>query len=324
MGVTIYYKSSHGYIHEKKGAHGKKEAKVYPLVCDKISITCDFPEHVKKAIEHNFKQEGAKKKSLYYLSLNIDNIEKKVPPYCDTNVTGLTSAFIQCVPTTPGHKFFRIEFNPAKIANMGELKAYLDGSLLTVPQYGSNYVFNNGTVTRADFALDIAYEQINEFLYYYRQMQIVEVIQSKSGRTEYIGGKHKTGKRIAIYDRVPAIKNANNKAWKESQKMPVPDFPVMRIEIRLRPNCLVYALNSIENPFKNLVVSSFANLENKDEMWDLFLALARFEGAQASLGRLSKETKKQFVKLLEKGQAAWWNPEHIWTQLQKIIQVINE
>lgn len=323
MGVTIYYKSSHGYIHEKIGAHGKKGAKVYPLVCDKISITCNFPEHVAQIIAHNFKQEGAKKKGLYYLSLNIDDIEKKAPPYCDTNVTGFTSAFIQCAPTTSGHKFFRIEFNPAKIANMAEFKAYLDGSWLTVSEYGSDYVFNNGTVTRGDFAVDIAHEQINEFLYYYRKMQIVEVVQSKSGRTEYIGGKHKTGKRIAIYDRVPAIKNANKKAWKESQKMPVPDFPVMRIEIRLRPNCLVHELDSIENPFKNLVVSSYANLENKDEMWDLFLALARFEGAQASLGRLSKERKKEYVKFLEKGQAVWWNPEHIWTQAAAALQELD-
>jgi sarcosine oxidase delta subunit len=103
-------------------------------------------------------------------------------------------------------------------------------------EYGPEYLFKNGKVTRIDFAVDISSEQVEEYFYHYPKMQYVERVQSKSGCTEYIGAKAKTGKRVIVYDRLPAIKAYNNKKYKEKQKMPVPDKHIMRVEIKLFPD----------------------------------------------------------------------------------------
>jgi hypothetical protein len=73
-----------------------------------------------------------------------------------------------------------------------------------------------------------------------------------------------------------------------------------------------------------LTVSSPQFGKEDDLMWKLFIPLARFEGAQASLGRLPKQKKIEYIAKLKKGSVAWWLPDKIWEQLPAVIKSITE
>ena len=303
--------------------------KVYPLICDKITVTCQMPKHAQQNIIQNLKKHGGKSAALYKLSCIIKDLGMQPPAYLAEveEEEKITSATIQCQPYNPANGFVRLDWNPSRVQAL-ELKAVINNSWLTHPDFGYDYLLGNGKVTRVDFAVDICSEQVNH-LYCYPKMQYAEVIDSwksavKSGRTEYIGVKTKTGKRFAIYDRIPAIKWHNQKKFLyPNQHIPLPDNPVMRIEARLFPDIPFVGLTNLENPFSKLTVASIKPQENDDPLWSLFLALTRFEGAQATLGRLPKNKRAQFMQRLKQGQAGWWKPEKVWDQLSTVIKKIS-
>lgn len=320
MGVTFIKYAEDGTL-QTKTVNSEYSAKVYPLVCDRLTLTCDLPVKVQHIVKNNFKQDKAKHDKGYQFSIWIEGLLMTPPPYSLTEDGKLTSAYIQCAPYNPDTSFLRIDFNPAKV-NVADLKQVVNINLLNHPDYDFDYVLKNGKVTRCDLAVDISHEQVGSLYYHYPKIQYVEV-HSKSGRTEYLGGKTKTGKRIAIYDRLPVIKANNAKKYYDpKQQIPLPDNDIMRVEVRLFPKEALVSLLSINNPFSPLVVSTASKKYEDDPVWDLFLALARFEGAQATLGRLTKHKRKEYVDRLKKAKAAWWRPEEIWAQFPYVIQTI--
>lgn len=303
--------------------------KIYPLICDRLTITCDLPATVQDKVISNFKQEKAKFSGGYDYSSLVKNLEMQLPPYAiqDDDADKVTTATIQCKPQMPGAAFLRLDYNPSKVAPW-ELKCAVDINWLNIPGYGFDYLFENGKVTRLDLAVDIAAEHVDAFLYRYPKLQYVEVIEKsvvKSGRTQYLGAKSKSGKRIVIYDRVPALKSHNaKKFYDKAQQIPLPDMPVMRIEIRLYPDIPFKKIIDLKNPFEDLTVAFMKPGQyESDPMWDIFLALARFEGAQATLGRLSKEKKAEYVGRLKKATVPWWKPEKIWEQFPVLVASLN-
>lgn len=320
MGVTFIKYAEDGTL-QTKTIDSEYSAKVYPLVCDRLTLTCDLPPKVQQLVKANLMQDNAKPKKGYQLSKWIKGLLMTPPPYSLTEEDKLTSAYIQCAPYHPDTGFLRIDFNPAKV-NVAMLKYIVNLNWLIHPDYGFDYVLKNGKVTRCDLAVDISHEQVGSLYYHYPKIQYVEV-HSKSGRTEYLGGKTKTGKRIAIYDRLPVIKANNAKKYYDpQQQIPLPDNDIMRVEVRLFPKEPLASLLSTNNPFGPLVVSTASQKYEDDPVWDLFLALARFEGAQASLGRLTKHKRKEYVDRLKKAKSAWWRPEEIWAQFPHVLQTL--
>lgn len=324
MAVTFIKWADDGSLLSKT-IQSEYSVKVYPLVCDRLSVTCDMPESLRSYIVKKFKQEKAKPAAGYRYSGLIKELGMKLSPYLPQEEADdkITSATIQCDPFTPGTAFVRLDYNPAKVDYYG-LKGLVDQNWLVGPQYGLDYLLAHGKVTRVDFAVDIASEEVNEFLFSYPKIQQVEVIRSKSGRTEYLGAKSKTGKRIIIYDRLPAIKGQNaKKFYAPQQQIPEPDQPIMRIEMRLYPQDTAFKdLSVLKNPFESLTVAAFKPKQDDDPMWNLFLALARFEGAQATLGRLTKHKRTEYTAKLKKGTVGWWKPAHIWDQLPAVLSSI--
>ena len=320
------------YTYIQNGIKGKEVPKVYPLICDRLTLTCDFPTHIKNIIINNFKQEKAKKYGFYDLSIYLPGLEKAFAPYVENIEGGETNAYIQCGPNVSGIPFLRLNFNPSKLKSLDELSSMIDNSLLTEPEYGFDYVLKEGRIASVDFAVDIARERVNEFLFHYPQIQCCEIVHSKSGRTEYLGTKKSGTRRFRIYDKVPALKEHNSTHWKKVEKEPIPDFDVMRVEVTLRPKCkLDELLKKHGNPFNHLAISSFLSVKphpkfNKLELslWDMFLSLSRFEGAQAAMARVSKYQRAKFRKQIEKGISKWWNPEYIWAQSSDIVKQLFE
>lgn len=278
-----------------------------------------------------FQQEEAKPKKGYKLSSMIKNVTMKTSPYLPDDEDKITSAYIQCDPYDDDVGFIRLDFNPANI-DISQLKGIVNLNWLTHKLYGFDYLLEHGRVTRIDFAVDVASEKVEDLYYYYEKMQRVEVIRTFRGQTEYIesqteyiGGKIKATKRIAIYDRLPAIKAHNYKKFYDHLlQIPEPENDIMRVEIRLYPKQkhTLKDFLSMKNPFAPLTVSSPKYGKENDLMWKYFIALARFEGAQASLARLPKQKKQEYIASLKKGTVAWWRPEKIWEQLPTVIKSI--
>lgn len=298
--------------------------KQFPLVCDKLTLTCDLPEKLHMQVIDNFKEVKSYPQGAYGYSCKLNELGVNPIPYKEFSESEdkLTSAFLQCAPSKKGHSFFRLDCNPAKV-DMFDLKYIIDNNFLNFKGIGFDYLLQHGKVTRIDLAIDTLHEAANEFLYDYPKMRRVEVVHTKSGRTEYLGGKYKSGKRIVIYDRVQAIKHSNSKKFYDAYKEPIPEMPILRVEFRLKPNLKFKDILEMGNPFDGLGLSLFDKLEKGDDsMWSLFLALARFEGAQATLARLPKALKKEYVDRLKQGKVGWWKPKEIWSQFPSVIQSI--
>jgi hypothetical protein len=290
-----------------------------------MTLTCDLPVHLHNAVIKNFMDVKHFPQGGYGYSCRLDQLGMNPAPYIEFGdiEDKLTSAFIQCAPKKSTISFLRLDFNPAKV-DMSNLKFIIDNSFLNFKGIGFDYLLKNGKVTRIDLAIDTLHEAANEFLYRYPNMRRVEVVHTMSGRTEYLGGKYKAGKRIVIYDRIPAIKYSNAKKFKDVYKKPIPAMPILRIEFKLNPKNLMFKdILQLKNPFSGLELSLFDKLEEGDDnLWNLFLALARFEGAQATLGRLPKHVQDKLKVRLKKGAVGWWKPDEIWKQLPSVIDQI--
>ncbi len=320
MGVLFIKYGKDGTLYSKT-LKSEYNAKVYPLVCDRLTLTCEVPYKIQELVKHNLIQDGAKPSKGYKLSKWIDGLPMNPPPYSHSEEDKLTSAYIQCDPQMSGVGFLRIDFNPAKL-DVPVFKAIVNQNWLNIPGLNFNYILDNGKVTRFDLAVDISREQVGNLYYHYPKLQYTEV-HTKSGRTEYLGGKTKVGKRVAIYDRIPALKASNLKKYYNSQyQVPLPGEDILRVEIRLFPKIPFGSMYAIKNPFQPMVVSSPGESDGKDQLWDLFLVLACFEGAQATLARLTKHKKKEFVARLKKSMPPWWRPGDIWEQFSHVLDSI--
>ena len=142
---------------------------------------------------------------------------------------------------------------------------------------------------------------------------------SKSGRTEYIGGV-KSPNRWRIYNKKAEMHEKNKKKAKLLHDIP-PKHELTRIELSMIPKCKLFNLTAQTNAFANLTVSSFNNLKGtKDSCWELFLDSCRLRGAQAALWKVKDSQYHTLYKSrLKDGQADWWNPEKIWSQLPSIL-----
>lgn len=339
MGVTFITFEDDGTVLTKE-IKSEANAKVYPMVCDRLTLTCHIPDWLQSQYIKYLKQEQVQhNKNGYKLSVLVKNIQMKTSPYLPDEDDKITSAYIQYAPYDDSNGFLRLDFNPAK-TDMTDLKGIINNNFLTHPAYGFDYVLEHGSITRIDFAVDIDSEVTEDLYYYYDKMQRVEIVRSfrgqteyiqgeveyAQGRTEYLGGKIKPGKRVAIYDRLPAIKAHNyKKFYNKKLHYPEPDNDIMRVEVRLfRLKKSLNELLSLKNPFEPLTVSSPHVDKDDDPLWGLFVALARFEGAQATIARLPDKIKKQYRERVKKGKVAWWRPEKIWEQLPTVIKSITD
>lgn len=339
MGVTFISFTENGEVLKKTyGTESTSEVKVYPMVCDRLTLTCDMPPWFKENYQEYWGQESDCKhsKKYYKTSCLIKDLPMKLSPYLSSEEDKITSAHIECNPYDSSNGFLRLDFNPAKI-HIEDLRMRLDNNYLIQPGYDFEYVLKNGKITRIDFAVDIASEVAEGLYYYYSQMQRVEVIRSFSGQTEYVQGeveysgakteylgtKIKPTKRVVIYDRLPAIKALNYKKFYTDLHEPEPKDDIMRVEVRLyNIKKTIKELPQLNNPFSPLVVSSLQADKYDDPLWKFFVALARFEGAQTSLARLPENMKKEYRERIRGGKVGWWKPDKIWMQLPSVINSI--
>ena len=91
----------------------------------------------------------------------------------------------------------------------------------------------------------------------------------------------------------------NARIYWDDHKVSVPDHPWMRVEDRLRPKVSWPHVAQIENPFAILQIRRFCTNPTQEQFTDrlstVMLALARYEGLDATLMRLSKQQRKTTI-----------------------------
>lgn len=285
-------------------------------ICDGISITIDIPEHYREQLENNIESiKRYAKKYGYAIARKISLNKEKLNAYSDK--TGQSDVIIQCSPYNRHKNFLYIHFNPSKIL-MNELKNLVDE--LFPFDYGYSYLISTGIVTRCDIAVDIKYVEINSLLFRYPQKRI-NCIYTSSGRTEYIGSLL-SNNYFCIYDKRTEIKKKNKKKV-FLLKDKVPEYPVTRIELRLKLSMTIEEISKITNPFRKLKIISYQNLDFPSDSDKLFLKVARLEGTQAAMLTMTdKNTRAAYAKKLSKGCASWWDSEVTWKDTQEMINNI--
>lgn len=325
---VVYITGKDGSSLEKK--NGTTKTKVYPLVCDKLTLTCNVPESEKGQIIKKFKQFDSKPRGIYRHSIWVPEVGTSLPPYASKKdihykAHPFTSPLLQCDPKNSGPRFLRLEFNPSKLSSIEQLEARLD--MILPSKFGYQHIVDNGVITRMDLAVDIAREDIDCLIMYYPKIAYSEV-RSKSGKTLYLGAELDSEQRFCVYDKLAQI-NAHNTKVKNSyydypKAEPVPTKRIVRVEARLTKNTCVTLQDSLEyqNPFKKLLVYNQPIHQPPTETWPLFLALAKYEGAQQTLLRLPKKTRGKFVKVLKMRPPKWWKPDRIWSHYPSLIKRI--
>lgn len=121
---------------------------------------------------------------------------------------------------------YRAEYNPSKIGNFG--RSHVQTILSSVFEFGGHDLLMAGKVTRIDVALDLNDLSVDDVLVRQRGMRKFTVVSiGGCPRSLYHGGSR--ANQAAIYDR--------------------PGEKVLRIEKRLKPNCLGADLAVLNNPF---------------------------------------------------------------------------
>ena len=76
----------------------------------------------------------------------------------------------------------------------------------------------------------------------------------------------------------------------------------------------------LSNPFTDLVVTAYPpDTALKDDLSRQTLALARYEGMDAALKRLSVYGRKKVRAMLKPYHHSWWKPGAIWAQLPALL-----
>jgi hypothetical protein len=282
--------------------------KVSPLYVDKFSATLavdlshesQIIQNIKMLEDNGFAKKGIK---------GLGNYKVSVEVFKEAYIGG--KLLVQCSPKSIKNSFFRIEFNPAKV-DMSEGRAFIDAIL----PMGYDGLVNQGICTRIDATVDVKNEDLSKLLIYHPGISITSD-HYKSGciETLYFGSKS-SQKLICVYDKVADIKHKNSQLI---FKIPMPDYPVTRIEARLRKRVPVKDLAELPNLFKKLCISSFHNFPKLDDLFTMFLMASQGSNAQNALLALKEPARKKHQKYLDTYSAKWWKPDEIWQQWPAVI-----
>ncbi len=284
---------------------------------DKLAITFDIPAQYEGHLAQRLQLLMQDKVATYCPSrnyktgvriwLNDHLIKENATSSCMT---------IHAFPKVAGYRTCRVEWNPDKIA-IHDIAVIAFGDFLEL----DFAMVNSGVVTGLDLAVDISNAKINDFVFHVPKFQLFRNYYG-SGTTRYLGGN--AGSRyFCCYDKRAEIIQHNKKV-NFRHVVPVPEYPLMRIEARLRPLKLAWkALGCVDNPFESLKIwhflTDYPSHESADPIVKLVLSLAQYTGLNSALHHLGKHQRKATLIQLQKMKqdCDWWNPSKFWSGFQK-------
>jgi len=225
---------------------------------------------------------------------------------------------IQANPWLPSLSYFRVEYNPAKVAS-GAIRAFIEK---TLPGGWGRFV-QSAKCTRIDLAVDVTGMRVSDVLVYWpgmrRSRQIFgsgHVFEDSYLQTREVGA-YDGDRHLTIYDRSEQIRKQNKKLI---LKEDVPLGDVTRFEFRIRPRAEWSQVASMKNVFDEVNVSEVGNFYGANDLsFRRFLRLCQVDGAQNTLLMYSEAERKAFRKMLSQAYAPWWDSAEIWKNFNPML-----
>jgi hypothetical protein len=211
---------------------------------------------------------------------------------------------------------FRVELNPRKLGATGTALLWdkLENFLINEHQY----FFNEAKVTRIDLAADATPIAPESFFVENRSLRSGDIKTGNRGEIQTINlGSRRSRTYFCIYNRDKYTKRriSNNQF-------------TTRFEARLKPNCSLFELQLIKNPFDGLTVVTAIDpveLINAPIRYKHFLDSVNRRGLQGALGMFpdsrTKKTYREWIKA--HCDADWFNPDDIWLGLDPALDSLS-
>ncbi len=220
----------------------------------------------------------------------------------------------QFVSNEDGVTKLRIDFVPVDLGSEGLLE--LNAWLSTLVPGGWSFFIKHGKVTRIDIATDVYGLTMADFLIIPSQCLTVKHFESDGILQTVELGKPKSN-QTSIYDRYKKrlAKGQGNKVG-----------PCVRIERKLRmPNLQLSELQKLKNPFGKLCLVSpqltQPPAETSAGKWMGFRCTVAQIGLENALGTLPTKRRTAYRKHFKTLGTGWWNPEQIWSQWPKALDL---
>lgn len=175
---------------------------------------------------------------------------------------------------------YRIECNPAKLKPAG--REELDTLLLSIAGVDFRQFVGTGKVTRADVAVDLPDILTDDVIVRSSHIRKHGIYSSQLGvpETVYIGKDN-----IAVYDKGTQAKDGVTR---------------LRVERRLKPNCLGRDLLNIANPFEKIRVTPTSVLKPLlPDMADALLDSMRVRGINRVIANLARQDRLRIERVVD-------------------------
>lgn len=236
------------------------------LIIDKLSVTRANPD--RQQVQNKIDALAIYCKQQRYQHRSSDHYAIAATIPVPTS-TGLEPCILQLGARDAKTNAYRIEYNPSKLGPDG--RAELDTLLLYVFGDGLLEFVLNGKITRLDLAIDLPGITTNDVIVRSSYVRKHGIYSGTTGipETVYVG---KTSGTVA-YNKVSS-----------SESDPITR---LRIERRLRPNCLRRHLPNIKNPFDKIrVVPTNILMPLVPEPADVYFDSMRIRGIHRALKML--------------------------------------
>ncbi len=294
--------------------------KASPLFIDMLSMTLAISEHEQQAVKKNFQHDLAGYFGGKLYASSHYHLNKKV--YLEEQ----GQILFQCQPKASNMNFFRIEWNPVKVATeavAGIVDFLVPGGYAGLVSYGR--------ITRIDIATDVMGLQMRNCLFHYPGMMVeYNYLSAGSIQTAYLGSAGGVN-QFRFYDKVAETKKSN--ATKPKQyKVPLPKHPVTRIEWQYRPNLAITLQNigeKIGPIYQKLWCGQVSKMPNQpksdfESFVHTVIRMSRYEGLPQALYSIPKHHRAKVLSYLKKNlHASWWSPDRLLGTLPTAIKQVN-
>ncbi|EKS32670.1 hypothetical protein [Afipia clevelandensis] len=247
------------------------------LKLDKLSVT--RPESDSVEVQSNVRsfQDHCTKLGIPYASTSRYAVQAAVPIRTGS---GIEKCTIQLGAWEKGTNAYRIECNPAKLGPVG--REELDTLLLSIAGVDFREFVATGKVTRADVAVDLPDILADDVIVRSSHMRKHGIYSSQLGvpETVYIGKDN-----IAVYDKGTQANDGITR---------------LRVERRLKPNCLGHDLPNIANPFEKIRVTPTSVLKPMlPDMADALLDSMRVRGIKRVIANFARQDRLRIERVVD-------------------------
>lgn len=179
-----------------------------------------------------------------------------------------------------------IDFNPSKL----DLESWIDFIFLCVELFGENTVYETFKIQLIELAMDVN-KPMSDFIFIASGISNQNTLFKDNG-TLYLGAKY-SNRTFIIYDKQKQLQEKKNKTI---------SYPLTRVEARIRGiNITINQLDSLESPFKPLLVIPISKLETLKQdkaLYSFTQSLNQGLTGQEAYRQQNKEARKRLLKLL--------------------------